>query len=162
YSASRTTIDAVANVAPTITSITVPATGAVGSPVTLSATASDPAGENDPLTYTWTVTRPDGTTLTTLTGASASFTPPDSGNYGGRLSVGDGDGGLTSLPAPGLVSSWRGEGSANDAQGGNNGTLVGGVTYVPGKVGQAFHFDGTGRVQVADAANLSLTTAATL
>src|SRR5262249_48172926 len=131
---------AVANVAPTITSITVPSTGAEGSVVNLSATATDPAGANDPLSYTWTVTRPDGTTLTTLSGASASFTPPDNGNYAVSLSVNDGDGGITSLAAPGLVSWWRGEGNANDAQGGNNGALVGGVSYAPGKVGQAFSF----------------------
>src|SRR2546426_844471 len=42
------------------------------------------------------------------------------------------------VPAPsGLVSWWRGNGDANDVVGGNNGTLQGGVTFVPGKVGQA-------------------------
>src|SRR5262249_45805266 len=49
-----------ANVAPTITAVTVPASSSEGSPVTLSATATDPAGANDPLSYTWTITRPDG------------------------------------------------------------------------------------------------------
>ena len=46
-------------------------------------------------------------------------------------------------PAPsGLVSWWRGEGNCRDAQGGNNGTLENGATFAPGRVGQAFSFDG--------------------
>jgi hypothetical protein len=77
---------------PTITSFTVPPTGNEGSAAALSATANNAAGNFYPLTYTWTVTRPDGTTLTTLTGASATFTPPDNGNYGVRLTVTDEDG----------------------------------------------------------------------
>ena len=153
---------AVANVAPTITAFAVPTAGAEGNPVFLGATATDPAGANDPLSYAWTVTRPDGTTLTTLNGNVVSFTPPDNGAYGVSLTVNDGDGGVTSLAAPGLVSSWRGEGNANDARGGNNGILMGGVTFAAGEVGQAFRFDGTDQVQVADAANLDLTGAATV
>ncbi len=42
-----------------------------------------------------------------------------------------------------LVSWWRGEGNANDSVGPNSGSVQGGVTFVPGKVGQAFEFDGT-------------------
>src|SRR5262245_65255486 len=104
------------------------------------------------LTWTWTIYRPDDTTLTTLTGASATFTPPDNGAYGVSLTVSDGFGGTASRVAPtGLVSWWRGEGNATDAQGVNHGTLVGGVTFAPGQVGQAFSFDGTGRVNVPDA-----------
>ena len=34
----------------------------------------------------------------------------------------------------------------------------GGVTYVPGKVGQAFNFDGTGAVTIADSPSLNPTT----
>src|SRR5262245_30467697 len=161
--ASTTFTLTVNNVAPTITAFTVPATGAEGSPVNLSASATDPAGADDPLTYTWTVTRPDGSTLTTLNGASASFTPPDNGAYGVSLTVSDGDGGTASRVAPaGLAAWWRGEGNAADAQGGLNGALVGGVTFAPGRVGQPFSFNGAGRVEVADAPGLDLTGAATL
>ena len=40
---------------------------------------------------------------------------------------------------------WLGEGNANDdTRGGNDGTLVKGVTFAPGVVGQAFSFDGQG------------------
>src|SRR5262249_24109805 len=132
----------------------------------VSATAAVPAGTVvPPLTYTWTTTPPAGAGSTiTLTGATASFTPPDEGSYQVSLSVSDGEGGVTStsLTAPGLVSWWRGEGNAIDAVGGNNGTLVGGVTYAAGKVGQAFSFNGTDQVQVPSAANLNLTSALTL
>jgi hypothetical protein len=55
---------------------------------------------------------------------------------------------LTDLPLPcmeppdGLVSWWPGDGHARDIQGGNDGTLLGGATYAPGVVDQAFSFDG--------------------
>ena len=45
-------------------------------------------------------------------------------------------------PPPGMVSWWRAEGTPNDSVGPNNGVISGGVTFVPGKVGQAFAFDG--------------------
>jgi hypothetical protein len=46
-------------------------------------------------------------------------------------------------PPSGLVSWWQAEGTASDFVGSNNGTAQGGVTYVPGEVGQSFDFDGT-------------------
>jgi hypothetical protein len=46
------------------------------------------------------------------------------------------------FPRPsGLVSWWRAEGNADDSVGPNNGTPTN-VTFVPGVVGQAFHFPG--------------------
>jgi hypothetical protein len=57
---------------------------------------------------------------------------------------------------PGLVAHWQGEGDANDAVGGLNGVPSGGVTYVPGQVGEAFQFDGLdGAVTVASSPVLS-------
>src|SRR5262249_28265605 len=41
-----------------------------------------------------------------------------------------------------LVSWWTGNNTAADLMGAHNGTLVGGTTYAPGEVGQAFSFDG--------------------
>ena len=152
------------NVAPTITAFSVPATGAEGSPVSLSASATDPAGANDPLSYTWTIFRPDGSVFTTLVGAQSSFTPPDNGNYGVSLTVNDGDGGTatrTAAPA-GLVSLWKGEGNATDALGGNNGSLTGGVTFAAGEVGSAFNFSGTNQLSIPSSPSLDLTTAVTL
>ena len=45
-------------------------------------------------------------------------------------------------PTSGLVAYWKFEGNANDSQGSNNGTLVGGPTFTTGKVGQALNFGG--------------------
>jgi uncharacterized protein (TIGR03437 family) len=45
-------------------------------------------------------------------------------------------------PATGLVAWYRAEGDANNAVGGNNGTLQNGVAFDAGKVGQAFDLDG--------------------
>lgn len=55
-----------------------------------------------------------------------------------------------------LVSWWPGDGNAADVQDGNDGTIHGGVSFVPGQVGLAFRFDGskgTG-VEIGDQANL--------
>ena len=47
------------------------------------------------------------------------------------------------IPRPlGLVAWWTGEGNALDRAGTNHGTLQNGATFAPGKVGQAFSFDG--------------------
>jgi len=45
--------------------------------------------------------------------------------------------------APGLVSWWPANAEAVDIVGGNNGSLLGGATYVSGKVGPGFGFNGT-------------------
>ena len=47
--------------------------------------------------------------------------------------------------APPAVAAdlFKGEGSANDSAGSANGTLVGGVTYATGEIGNAFQFNGT-------------------
>lgn len=45
-------------------------------------------------------------------------------------------------PPAGLVTWWPGDGNANDIVGSNEGVLEGGVTFVPGREGQAFSFDG--------------------
>lgn len=59
------------------------------------------------------------------------------------------------VPAPfGLVSWWQGEGNALDAQGVNHAAASGGVTYIEGKVGQAFNLDGTGYLRIASDASL--------
>ena len=45
-------------------------------------------------------------------------------------------------PPSGLVSWWPGDGNANDIADSNHGTLQNGATFAPGKVDQAFSFDG--------------------
>jgi hypothetical protein len=49
----------------------------------------------------------------------------------------------TSSAHASLVGWWPADGNANDIQGGNNGTLQGGMTFSTGAVGQAFSFNGT-------------------
>ena len=66
-------------------------------------------------------------------------------------------------PAPsGLVSWWQAEGNGNDIIGTNNATVPAGVTYAIGEVGQAFNFNGTTTLTVADAPSLDPTNALTI
>lgn len=62
----------------------------------------------------------------------------------------------------GAISWWRGEGSTLDSIRTNNGTVVGGVTTVPGKVGNGFGFDGTGYLVVPHHPSLNNSNALTL
>jgi hypothetical protein len=58
-------------------------------------------------------------------------------------------------PPPNMVSWWPGDGNAFDIQGGHHGTPQNGATFAPGKVGQAFSFDGVDdHVNVPDAPSL--------
>ena len=71
--------------------------------------------------------------------------------------------GGTCTPAPsGLVSWWPAEGNANDVAGANNGTLVNGVGFATGEVGQAFSLSGSNYVSVPDAPALNPTNAITV
>jgi hypothetical protein len=55
-------------------------------------------------------------------------------------------------PPEGLIGWWKAEGDAVDQVGSNHGTLLGDATYGPGRVGQAFLFDGKNdAVSVGDA-----------
>ena len=66
-------------------------------------------------------------------------------------------------PAPsGLVGWWPAEGNANDIDGTNNGTLISGVTFASGEVGQAFNVSGSDYVSVPDAPALDPTNAITV
>jgi hypothetical protein len=58
-------------------------------------------------------------------------------------------------PPQGLVAWWAAEGNANDSAGANSGSINGNVTFVNGKVGEAFHFDGTDFVRVPNSASLN-------
>lgn len=67
-------------------------------------------------------------------------------------------------PVPeGLVGWWTGDGNALDSVGDNHGTIVGGLTYVPGKVGKAFKINGDAfsqsYVTVPDSTTLNPTSA---
>jgi len=51
-------------------------------------------------------------------------------------------------PPLNLVDWWPADSNTNDLAGSHTGTISGGVTFAPGKVAQAFSFDGTGSVGV--------------
>jgi hypothetical protein len=150
-----------------------------GGSLTIVGNFADPtAGQTHQVLINWG----DIATNTTLNLAagvfsfSASHSYLEEGNFGLRITVTAADGGsdtvLLPLVAPasptpsGLVGWWTGEGSgttATDAADGHPGTLGGiGVTFVPGKVGNAFSFDGNPNrnsyVNVPDAASLDGTT----
>ncbi|MDB6035005.1 MAG: hypothetical protein JWM16_5343, partial [Verrucomicrobiales bacterium] len=59
--------------------------------------------------------------------------------------------------AVGLVSSWKGEGSALDSVDGNHGVIAGTMAYASAKVGQGFSYSGTANyVRVPASSNLNV------
>src|SRR5262249_11470780 len=155
-----------------------------GDTLTLSGTFADPQPGSP---HTVIVRWGDGSPDTTLDVAEGVFTfsashryseePASGSNYPIRVTLQDSAGGSDAVdltvsaqaiaPPPGLVSWWTGDGNnsttAPDIAGTNPGTLAGGATYAPGKVGNAFSFDG-GRgsyVNIPDAPSLNVTTGAT-
>jgi hypothetical protein len=108
--------------------------------------------------FTATVTWGDGTSSTLTSTPSdngqivacgdgfdvrGTHTYGDEGSYFMAVSVAD-VGGSTVSSAPGLVHLYKGENNANDSLGAFDGTNNG-ATYIPGEVGQAFVFDGSGQ-----------------
>jgi hypothetical protein len=133
------------------------------------------AGGTPPLNYQWWF---NGGRVPTATGASLTLTNvqlTSAGNYAVNVSnplgsTNSSNALLVVNPLPpcvaapsGLVSWWRGEGDANDSVGANSGVLFNGATFAPGKVGQAFSFDGvTSYVRIPDNPSLHLTNALTI
>jgi hypothetical protein len=138
---------------------------------TLTVTFTDPDA-NDP--HTAVLAWGDGSANTTVPLAAGTLrfsashqyaSAPTGTNYSVTVTVQDDDGGSDTValtasaasvtPPAGLVDWYTGDGlnptTAADVAGGNPGTLVGGVTYLPGKVGNAFSFNGTdGYVKLPD------------
>jgi hypothetical protein len=157
--------------APQITSQPQDQTVPLGSNATFSVAATG----SSPLAYQWYF---NGTPLTAATDSSLTVygvSLGQVGNYSVSVSNLVGSvlsrnallliqGGSPCVPVfAGLVSWWPGEGSGADSVSGNNGTLQGGVTFLPGAVGQAFAFDpASGTVIVPDSGNLRLTNQLTI
>ena len=150
----------VAGVLPSIVSQPQSETALAGSTVAFSVSAVGDA----PLGYQWRFQGANlpGQTNSTLTLPNVQL--PNAGSYSVLVSnligsVLSSNALLTVIPIsnncvpppPGLVGWWRGAGTAADSAGTNNGVLEGGAAFAPGKVGQAFSFDGSGGyVQVPD------------
>ncbi len=98
------------------------------------------------------ITLPPGGETYTITiqgsgNADATPTNPDSILFSTRIKITVGAGGPPGptciIPPSGLVSWWDGDGDADDIWGSNDGTPQDNVTFAPGKVGNAFSFDGS-------------------
>jgi hypothetical protein len=142
----------------------------VGGTATFTVTVSGTA----PLNYQWSVNNTNliGATNATLSLPNIQLT--NAGNYSVLITnlygaTNSATAVLTVNPLPpcdptpsGIVAWWQAEGNALDSAGTNNGTLVGGVTYTNGEVGQAFNFNGSDNLVVADAPALNPTNAMTI
>jgi hypothetical protein len=135
-----------------------------------SATFAVAAGGTPPLRYQWQLNSAAITGATASTLTLTNVRTRQAGSY--RAVVTNAFGSVTSsnavltviptqpcdAPPEGLVSWWRAEGDASDYAGTNNGILQGGVTFTPGRVGQAFGFNGTNSyVQVPSRSGLKPT-----
>ncbi|MFO1478199.1 MAG: LamG-like jellyroll fold domain-containing protein [Verrucomicrobiota bacterium] len=114
------------------------------------------ASGTPPLAYQWLFN-----STNPISGATnASFTltnvqPASAGTYSVRISnafgtVDSSNAILTvnippscAPPPAGLAGWWKGEGNPQDSAGGNNGLVLGNLSYAPGKVGSAFVMNGT-------------------
>jgi hypothetical protein len=154
---------AVSNAVPAIVAGPVSQTVAVGGSATFTVAASG----TGPLAYQW---RWIGTNIAGATGTALTLSnvqPTQAGNYAVQVTNLYGvalssnaaltvtSGGSCVSPPSGLVSWWQAENNAADVVGGNNGTLVNGATFVPGKVGQALSLNGVNQyVSVPDKPSL--------
>lgn len=140
----------------------------VGRSVTLTAAAT---GVPAP-TYLWKFNGANIPGATSNAYTLNSFQPANAGTY--AVAASNSLGYVTSSNAmlaiavcaptpPGLVGWWPAEGDATDVTGENPGVLVNGATFAPGKVGQAFSFDGIGSyVRVHDNPSLHCTNGLTI
>jgi PKD repeat protein len=138
--------------APTIAFTASPTNGMVPLTVDFSSSSVDSAGNT--ISH-WNWIFGDGSTSTAQNPSHTyampgTFSPTliATNNNGGAV-AGLGPAAITVTPSTncfsppsGLIFWWPGQGNALDIAGGNNGTLVGGVTFTNGEVGQAFNFDG--------------------
>jgi alpha-tubulin suppressor-like RCC1 family protein len=135
--------------APNITTQPQPATATAGSNFTFTVAATGLG----PLGYQWQF---NGTNLPGANATSLFLTNVQSsqaGNYSVVVtnSLGSATSSVAALtinlapscttPPSGLVGWWTGDNTTFDSASTNNGTLVGGVTYGPGRIGQAFAFN---------------------
>ena len=156
---------------PQITGQPMNTTGVVGA----SATFVVGAAGWPPLSYQWTF---NGSTINNATNATLNIpvvSTNDAGVYAVLVtspygSVLSSNATLTVnlvpsclTPPGGMIGWWVAEGDSADLVGNNSGTLVNGATYAPGKVGQAFAFNGASQfVSVPDSPLLNPTNALTI
>jgi PKD repeat protein len=116
---SESLVIAISNVAPSITSLSVPA-GVEADAIPMTASGSDPAGASDPLVFTWDFG--DGTP--TGTGPSLSHAYADDGSYTVTVTVDDGDGGSDVETATAVVSNANPSVTSATIPGGDEGEIL--------------------------------------
>ncbi len=164
-----------ANTAPVATNGTLAVTQDTPATGTLQATDAD----SNPLTYSIVANGTKGTAVVTNASTGAYTYTPNAGATGAdsftfKANDGTVDSNtatvnvtITATPST-FVGHWRAdEGSGTtllDSSGtGNNAAVFGNTTWVPGKIGQAVSFDGTGDyATVTDNAGLDMTSAITM
>jgi hypothetical protein len=149
---------------PTIITEPVSRTNVVGTMAAFAVTADGSA----PLNYQWSF---NGTNISGATNATlllANVQTTQAGNYAVWVtnyygSILSSNAVLTvnllasCVPPPaGLMGWWRGEGDASDSAGGNTGSVTGVVSYLPGEVGEAFAFNGSGGISAPGSPGSSL------
>ena len=155
------TVPVTVNMASTIASLTLtpnPLTLGAGTTYPLTPTAKDSANNIVLLTagkLTWSSNNTNAATVdatgvvTCLGNGSATITVTDSESHKSATSA------ITCVQP---ISWYKAENNALDAEGNNNGTISGGVTYTTGAVGQGFLFNGVdGVVNLGDPADLAFT-----
>jgi uncharacterized repeat protein (TIGR01451 family) len=102
--------------------------------------ASIPASNNFTTTIVVTPTIPG--TLTLSASVSGDQPDPNTSNNTKSKTTAVTATACTALPS-GVAAWYRASADASDAVGANTGTAIGGASYITGKVGQAFNFNGT-------------------
>jgi hypothetical protein len=126
-----------------------PETVPVGTQVPLSAIVQDPHGTPVTAPITWTssdnsIAVVDQNGVVTPVGVGTVTITASAGDLSGTTTLNVSSPGVPGCvpPPAGLVSWYTGDGTPADRMHVNDGTANGGLTYVPGMVGQALQFNG--------------------
>ncbi len=149
------------NGTPTVASVVVtPSTAtleSLGETVQLTASAQNASGSTIAgKTFTWSSSNESAATVS----SSGLVTAQSNGSASIRATT-EGVNGTSAIGVDlrcgpsGMVSWWPGNGNPFDVIGPNEGTLVAGVTFASGKVGQAFSFDGVNAYVGLDGAGIN-------
>jgi len=133
--------------------------GCVNNTGTITCTGSDLAAGNS---ETFKISVITGSPATVANTASASATNDPNSPHTSNTTSTTINAAVCAAPPAGMIAWWPAEGNGKDVMGptAEDGALVNGLGFAPGKVGQAFNFDGVDDyVEVPDSAGVDLTRA---